>query len=77
MDLPLKFPDNADVVAEAAARWRALSPEEWVRSFRGILRAGALLMRRAENKERLRQYRLEQEELARRAIRELIARHAR
>lgn len=77
MDLLLKFRNNADVIAEAAARWRALSPEEWVRSFRGILRAGALLMRQAENKEYLRQYRLEQEELARRAIRELIARHAR
>ena len=77
MDLPLRFPNNADAIAEQAARWRALSPEEWVRSFRGILRAGSLVMRRAENKEYQRQYRREQEELARRAIRELIARHAR
>lgn len=77
MDLPLKFPNSADVIAEEAARWRALSPEDWVRAYRGILRAGALLLRQAPNKEYLRQYRLEQEELARRAIRELIARHAR
>lgn len=77
MDSPLKFPSNADVIAEQAARWRALEPDEWIRSFRGILRAGSLLLRQAPNKEYLRQYRLEQKELARRAIRELIARHAR
>ena len=76
MDLPLKFPNNADVIAEEAARWRALSPEERMRSFRGMLEAGTLLMQRAPNQEFLREYRLEQRELAHKAIKELIARHA-
>lgn len=77
MDLAIKFPNDADVIADEAARLRALSPEERMRSFRGILRAGALLMQRAPNQEFLRQYNLEQEELTRQAIRKLIARHGR
>lgn len=28
MDLPIRFPNNADVIAEDAARFRALSAEE-------------------------------------------------
>lgn len=77
MGFPLQFPNSADVIAERAARWRALTPEEWMRSYRGLLRAGEVMLRRAPNKEYLRQYRLEQKELARRAIKELIARHDR
>jgi hypothetical protein len=76
MDSPLKFRNNADVIAEEAARWRALTPEEWVKSYRGILRAGALMLKHAQNQEYQRRYRQEQKELARRAIKELIARHA-
>jgi hypothetical protein len=77
MDLPLKFPNDADVIAEEAARFRAMSPEDRMRSLRGILRAGALVMRRSTNAEFSREYAREQEEIARQAVKEFIARHAR
>ena len=77
MELPIKFPSDADVIAEEAARFRALSPESRLQSIRGLLAAGALMMRRSPKSAFLRDYTLEQEELAHRAVKEFIARHAR
>ncbi|HEY2250623.1 MAG TPA: hypothetical protein VGH74_06165 [Planctomycetaceae bacterium] len=76
MDLPIKFPRDADVIAEEAARFRALSPQERMRSIRGILEAGALMMRNSPKAEFLREYTLQQEELYRQAVKEFIARNA-
>lgn len=76
MELPIKFPSDADVVAEEAARFRALSPASRLSAIRGMLSAGALLMRRSPKAEFMRQYALEQEELAQKAIKEFVARHA-
>lgn len=47
MDLRLSFPDDAGVIADEAARVHALSPEERMRSFGGIPRAGARTAGRA------------------------------
>jgi hypothetical protein len=75
MDLPIKFPDDADVIAEEAARFRALSPAERLRAIRGIIATGELIIRRSPKAEFLRAYKLEQEKLARETIKEFIARH--
>jgi hypothetical protein len=75
MELPIKFPSDADVIAEEAARFRALSPENRMQVIRGLLTAGALMMRRSPKAEFLRQYTLEQERLAQQAIKDFIARH--
>ena len=76
MDLPIKFPSDADVIAEETARFRALSPQERMRSIRGILEAGALMMQRSPKAAFLREYTLLQEDLYRKAVKEFIARHA-
>ena len=76
MDLPIKFPSDAEVIAEEAARFRALSPESRVHSIRGLLAAGALMMRRSPKAAFLRHYTLEQENLALQAVKEFLARHA-
>jgi hypothetical protein len=76
MDLPIQFPGDAEVIAAEAARFRALSPEERVRSIRGLLAAGALMMRRSPKAAFLREYTLEQESRARQAVKEFLARHA-
>jgi hypothetical protein len=76
MDLPFKFPSDADVIIEEVARFRALSPEERIRSIRGLIEAGALMLRRSPKAEFLREYTLEQENLARQAVKEFLARHA-
>ena len=76
MDLPIKFPSDADVIAEEAARFRALSPKDRMRSIRDLLEAGFLMMQRSPKAEFLREYTLQQEEIARQAVKEFIARHA-
>jgi hypothetical protein len=76
MDLPIKFPSDAEVIAEEAARFRSLSPQGRLRAIRGLLAAGALMMRQSPRAAFLRQYTLDQENLARQAIKEFLARHA-
>jgi hypothetical protein len=76
MNLPIQFPADADVIAEEAARFRALSPEQRLQSIRGLIAAGALMMRLSDKRAFLVEYTQQQEELARQAIREFCARHA-
>ena len=76
MDPPLKFPSDAEVIVEEVTRFRALSPEDRMRVIRGILAAGALMMRQSPKAEFLKQYTLEQENIARQAVKEFLARHA-
>jgi hypothetical protein len=76
MDLPIRFPADADVIAEESARFRALSPEERMRCIRNLLETGALMMRQSPKASFLREYTRQQEELARTNIKEFIARHA-
>jgi hypothetical protein len=63
------------VITEEAARYRAMSPEERMRAFRGVIAAGALMLRRSPKAAFHRKYKLEQERLFREAFEELVARH--
>lgn len=76
MELPVRFPSDADVIAEEAARFRALSPDERMAVIRGLLDTGERLMRLSPKAEFLRQYTQQQEELAQQAFKDFIARHA-
>ena len=71
----LRFPNDADVVAAEAARFRAASPEERMRSIRSTLAAGALLMARSPHRAFLEEYRRRQEDLAHEAITSFLSRH--
>jgi hypothetical protein len=76
MNLPIRFPSDAEVIIEEVARFRALSPGDRVRVIRGLVAAGALMMRRSLNAAFVRDYTLEQENGARQAVKEFLARHA-
>lgn len=76
MKLPITFPSDAEVIAEEAARFRALSPEHRIRSIRGLLAAGALMIRQSPRTDFIHRYSLEQEEVARQSIKEFLTRHA-
>jgi hypothetical protein len=76
MDLPIKFPNYTEIIAEEAARFRALSPEDRLRSIRGLLAAGELAIRQSPRAASLRDYTLQKEEQARQAVKEFLARHA-
>jgi len=73
---PLRFPTDAEVHAEEAARFRDLSAEERIAAIRSVLSAGELLIRRSSQQEFLQSHRQSQEDLARRAIEEFVGRHA-
>jgi hypothetical protein len=75
MNLPIHFPSDAEVIAEEAARFRALSPAQRMETIRSILSAGALLMSRSPKAAFLREEALAQEELAQKAVKEFISRH--
>ena len=42
MDLPVKFPSETEVILEDVARFRALSPEDRIRTIRSLLADGAV-----------------------------------
>ena len=77
MDLPVKFPSETEVILDDVARFRALSPGDRIRAIRGLLNAGARIMRTSAKAAWARQYARDQELLAQRNIREFIERHAR
>jgi hypothetical protein len=76
MKVPIRFPSEADVIIDEVTRFRSLSPEDRVRRIRGLLAAGALMMRQSPKAAFLREYTLKQEEIARQAIKEFAKRHA-
>ena len=76
MDLPIKFPENAEVIAEEAARFRALSPESRIKTFGEMFRLYHFLAQRsAQPAEQARMIR-EEAGNSRAAVMEFIARHA-
>jgi hypothetical protein len=77
MNLPINFPNDAEVIAEEAARFRALSPAARIEAIRGVLEAGALMIERSPNAEFVRRHAEEQEKLFEMKYKEFIARHAR
>ena len=76
MKLPVHFPSDAEVIADEAERFGALSSEDRLRVIRGLLEAGALLLRNSPRSAFLVEHALEQESAFRRAVREFLARHA-
>lgn len=75
IDIPIKFPSDADVNAEEAARFRALTPAQQVRVIEDTISTGDWMMRKSEKYDFMRQYYREQEDLNQKAIKEFISRH--
>lgn len=74
MDLPIRFPNEADVIAEEAARFRALSPEGRVRALGDSFRE-YLFLAAAGHTVNLDRFAREEERSARTAVEEFVARH--
>ncbi len=77
IDLPIKFPSDTTVISEEVARFRSLSSADRMKFIRGLIAAGAMMIQRSPKAAYLRNYALEQEERAKHAIKEFVARHAR
>ena len=77
MDLPIKFPENAEVIAEEAARFRALSPENRVETLGEMFRVYQFLAERSSQPEEQARIIREEAERGRTAVKEFVTRHAR
>ena len=75
MKLPITFPDDAQVIAEEAAYFRALSPEERVRSLDELFRLYHFLMASSGQPETLARLAREEEQRGRALIQDFVAHH--
>ena len=75
MELPVKFPSETEVILKDVNGFRALSSEERLRCFRGMLNAGVLMLKNSPKAAWLEESSEEQERLAQQNIREFITRH--
>lgn len=76
MILPIRFPTDASVTADEAARFRALPPADQKRAVRGLLAAGHRLLAASPKADFLRATSAAEEERFRQLVREFITRHA-
>jgi hypothetical protein len=76
MDLPIRFPDEADIIAEEAARFRALSGEAKVRALGDCFQDYLFLATASGRKDELDRFAEEEDRLRRQAIQDFAARHA-
>jgi hypothetical protein len=76
MKLPIQFPTDVEIIAEEVAAFRRLSPVNRLRSIRGLIAAGALMMRRSPKSEFLQRHAQEQERIAQQSLKEFLHRHA-
>ncbi len=75
MNLPIRFPNDADVIAEDAARFRALPPDDRVRLLGSCFRDYLSLRAISGRSEQMDRFAEEEEALERKAVLEFAARH--
>lgn len=73
--LPLRFPNEADKIYEAALRYRRLSPTERFLAIVDLIASGATLLAASPRRDAAARLRQAQEEEWRRIQKELFARH--
>ena len=77
MNLPIRFPKDEDVIADEVARFRALTPEERVRTLGEMVRMYHFLADHAARPEAVTRIATAEEVCGRAAIEEFVARHDR
>ena len=75
MDIPIKFPDEADVIAEDAARFQALPDERRVRELDECFKTYWFLINASGRAQQLVDFALEEERLSHLAVLEFAKRH--
>ena len=75
MNLPIRFPNDADVIAADAARFRALTAEEQVRKLGSCFQDYLSLRMVSGRAEQIDRFAEEEERLEWKAILEFAARH--
>lgn len=76
MQLPYRFPSEAEVIRQEAAAFRRLSPTERLMVILDLIASGVALMKHSPQREAARRLRDAQEAEWQRIQKELFARHA-
>jgi hypothetical protein len=74
-ELPIQFPNDVEVIAEEAERFRALSSHDRLAVICGLLDAGALMLHNSPRSAFLVRHASDQERAWRLSIQEFLARH--
>ncbi len=77
MDLPIKFPSDAEVIVEEVARFRALTSVERVQTLGEMVRMYHFLADHAARPEAVARFAADDEARGRAAVEEFVARHVR
>lgn len=75
MELPIRFPDEGDVIRADAARFRALTPAQQAAELEDLLRTYYYLAARSDRPDMVARLAQEEEDRGRAAILEFAARH--
>jgi hypothetical protein len=75
MNVPIQFPSEAETIREDTRRFRALSPEEQVRTLEEMFRLYHFLLKTSDQSEALARFAQDEEDAARIAIQQFVARH--
>jgi hypothetical protein len=75
MNVPIQFPDEADVIGEETRRFRALSPDDRVRMLEEMFRLYHFLLNTSDRPAALARFAQEEEDAARVAVQQFVARH--
>jgi hypothetical protein len=77
MDIPIRFPHPADVIAEEAERFRRLSPPERVRELIEVVEVGLRQLQESPRRSEIEAQILESEEAWQESQRRVFKRHGR
>ncbi len=75
MNVPIRFPIQAEVIREETRRFRALSPNDQVRMLQEMFRNYHFLLNSSDRPEALARFAQEEEDRARLSIQQFVARH--
>lgn len=75
MNVPIQFPSEAETIREETRHFRALSPEDRVRTLDEMFRLYHFLLNTSDRPAALARFAQEEEDAARTSIQQFIARH--
>ena len=75
MNIPIQFPGKAEVIREETQRFRALSHDDRVHMLNEMFRVYHFLLKSSDRPEALARFAQEEEDRARIAVQQFVARH--
>jgi hypothetical protein len=75
VEIPIRFPDERDVIHDEVLAFRRLSPDERIAAILDVIALGASMMKESPHKEAMSKLQQDHEDAWQKAQKELFARH--